>query len=84
MNEWIRKFIWKLRAMWTAADMIYESQRNVLSMTIELAREVEKRIKLKREVERLQKGIIDIADKADAHGHIGVRAECNALLIEEK
>ena len=44
----IEKFFWKLRAMWTAADMVYESQRNVLGMTIELAREVEKRIKLKK------------------------------------
>ena len=38
--------------------------------------------KLKRKIEQLEKGIIDIAFKADGHGHVGVRAECDALLAE--
>ena len=65
MGEWIRKFIWKLRAMWIAADMVYESQRNVLGMTVELAREVEKRIKLKKENATLKRGLADIGYSKD-------------------
>ena len=83
MTEQPRKFFWKLRSMWTAADIVFESQRNVLGMTIELAREVERRIKLKRENDRLRKGLHELAQYDYRLGIDSMRDYAYALLKEQ-
>lgn len=63
MSERIRKFVFQIRGMWKAADMVYESQRNVLDMTIELANEIERRIQLEAMIKDLRDSRQTIIDR---------------------
>ena len=46
LSEMIEKTIWKLRSMWRNADLVFEQQRSLIGITIELANEIERCINL--------------------------------------
>ena len=81
LSERISKFIFQIRGMWTAAEMIYDAQRNVLDMTIELVNEIERRIQLEakndafkqkvKELESMAKHINEgRLTEAEMHAHL--------------
>ena len=79
LSERISKFVFQIRGMWTAAGMVYESQRNVLGMTIELAREVEQRIQIKKELAEYKKQMAEQIEIKD-----GLQSENKALKRENE